>query len=271
MRYWKGSISLSPTQDYPLLRQVLHSGFVTHNQLFEFLRLDYSVSSRNAFNNRVSRLVKHGLLVRRETPLANQGVVYSISHVGASELLGRGEHYVEPVGRAKANSGQSGLHHSLGLNEIHLALKRSGSLVYWTPETEIRSRSDLTSHGYSKYYDAIVTARLAGQDYKFALEYERTPKAARHYLDIQQRIEQEVAIAHFLYLAPNHDLLWFVADKLSGCRRAVYFGLFQDFLQQTLALPIRRNGSPASVSLNSILTHSKVSQRSGVLFPSIDV
>lgn len=271
MRYWKGSISLSPTRDYPLLRQVLHSGFVTHNQLFEFLRLDYSASSRNAFNNRVRRLMNHGLLVRQQTPLTDQGIVYSISHAGASELVGRGEHYVQPVGKARSNSAQSGLHHSLDLNEIHLALKRSGTLVHWMPETEIRSRNDLTSDGCWKYYDAIITVHLAGQDYRFALEYERTPKAARHYLNIQQRIEEEVAIAHFLYLAPNHDLLWFVADKLSGCRRAVYFGLFQDFLQQTLTLPIRRNGSPASVALTSMLTHSKVTQRPGALFPNVDV
>ncbi len=62
MRYRKGSIALSVTRDYPLLSQVLHSGFITHSQLFEFLRLDYCVSSRNVFNNRVLRLVNHRLL-----------------------------------------------------------------------------------------------------------------------------------------------------------------------------------------------------------------
>ncbi len=271
MRYWKGSISLSPTRDYPLLRQVLHSGFITHNQLFEFLRLDYSASSRNAFNNRVLRLVKHGLLIRQEMPSVNREVVYSVSHAGASELVGRGEHYVQPAGKPRLNSAQSGLHHSLDLNEIHLALKRSGTLVYWTPETEIRSRNDFTGLGYWKYYDAIVTVRLAGQDYKFALEYERTPKAARHYLAIRERIEQETLIAHFLYLVPNHDLLWFVADRLSECKRAIYFGLFRDFLQQTLTLAVRRNGSPASMSLDSLLTQRRVARRSGSLFPDIAV
>ena len=34
MRYWKGSIAISPTQDYPLLQQVLRSTFVTHQQLY---------------------------------------------------------------------------------------------------------------------------------------------------------------------------------------------------------------------------------------------
>lgn len=271
MRYWKGSISLSPIRDYPLLRQVLHSGFITHNQLFEFLKLDYSASSRNAFNNRVHRLVKHGLVIRQEMPFVNREVVYSVSHAGASELAGRGEHYVQPAGKPRSNSAQSGLHHSLELNEIQLALKRSGTLVYWTPETEIRSRNDLTGIGYWKYYDAIVTVRLAGQDYKFALEYERTPKAARYYAAIRQRIEQETSVAHFLYLVTNDDLLRFVVDKMTECKRTIYVGLFRDLLQQTLALPVRRIGSPVSVSLDSILAQRKITQRTGVLFPDVAV
>jgi hypothetical protein len=53
MRYWKGSIVLNPTRAQPLLREVARSGFITHNQLFESLKLDYCASSRNAFNNRV--------------------------------------------------------------------------------------------------------------------------------------------------------------------------------------------------------------------------
>src|ERR1700757_4385219 len=86
MRYWKGSIALSSTRDYPLLQHVLQSGFVTHNQLFELLKLDYCVSSRNAFNNRVLRLVKHGLLIRRERLVANRDIVYSLSRLAASAL-----------------------------------------------------------------------------------------------------------------------------------------------------------------------------------------
>jgi hypothetical protein len=271
MRYWKGSISLSPSQDYPLLRRVLHSGSITHSQLFEFLRLDYCVSSRNAFNNRVLRLVKHGLLIRREPSSVNHEAVYSMSEAGASELAGHGEQFVHASGQGRSARAHTSLHHSLELNEIHLALKRTGSLVYWLPETEIRSRNDLTSQGYWKYYDAVVVVRLAERDCKFALEYERTPKAARHYFDIRQRIEQEVSVAHFLYLVPNYDLLWFVADRLSECQRAVYVGLLQDFLQQALMSPVRRTGSPVSMTLASVLAQSNDAQRTGSLFPGIAV
>ncbi len=87
---------------------------------------------------------------------------------------------------------------------------------------------------------------------------------------VRQRIELETSINHFLYLVPHYDLSWFVADKLN-CKRAVYFGLLRDFLQETLALPVRRNGSPASVPLASALTQGKEQQRTGTLFPGIAV
>ena len=57
MRYRKGTITLSDTWDYPLLRRVLHCVFVTSTQLYEFMKLDHCASSRNAFDNRVRRLL----------------------------------------------------------------------------------------------------------------------------------------------------------------------------------------------------------------------
>ncbi len=93
MRYRKGMIALSETRDYPLLRRVLHGSFVTSAQLYEFMKLDYCASSRNAFDNRLRRLLAHDLLVRHEIPTMNRGVVYSISRAGASELVGTGEYY----------------------------------------------------------------------------------------------------------------------------------------------------------------------------------
>lgn len=271
MRYLKGSISLSETCDYPLLRYVLHSNVVTHNQLFEFLKLDYCTSSRNAFNNRVLRLVRHGLLKRYDLLVPNHDVVYSISETGALELSGKGEHCVHFLKTRNSTTVRSGLHHSLELNEIHLTLKRTGSLLYWMPETEIRYRNDLTNYGYWKYYDAIVEVRLAGGNCKFALEYERTPKSAQQYTAIKDRIEQETSVTHFLYLVPNYDLLSFLAARFSDCNRAVYLGLFRDFLQETLSVSVRRCGAPVSVQFASVLGHQRKTFGSGVLFPGVPV
>jgi len=70
---------------------------------------------------------------------------------------------------------------------------------------------------------------------------------------------------------PNYDLLRFVADKLSECRRAVHFGLLRDFLQLTLASPVRRNGSPVSMALASVLTDGQAVQKAGILWEGIAV
>ena len=97
-------------------------------------------------------MVTHGLLSRQERLSASRDVVYCLAMSGALALGVNGNPNHSIVNRA-SNINNRQLHHSLDLNEIHLALKRSGSLVYWMPETEVRSRTDLTPYGYCKYYD----------------------------------------------------------------------------------------------------------------------
>ena len=244
-------IALSETRDYPLLRRVLHSSFITPAQLYQFMQLDYCASSRNAFDNRLRRLLTHDLLVRHEIPTMNRGVVYSISRSGASELVGRGEYYSGSADIGKESNGH--IQHALELNDIHLALKRSRTLVRWTPESDIRSRNEFTGIGYVKDYDAVVAVRLDDHEYHFALEYERTQKANARYLAIQNRIQAETDVQHFLYLVSNYDLLLFLVKRFEGCRRPVYFGLRHDFLTEGLGLSVQSNYSPVSTTFLTVL------------------
>jgi hypothetical protein len=260
VRYRKGTIALSDTQDYPLLRRVLHCGFVTSGQLYEFLKQDFCTSSRNAFDNRMRRLLAHELLVRREIPTMNRGVVYSISQAGASEMIGRGEYYSGSTDKGEPSSGH--VQHALELNDIHLALKRTGMLIRWTPETDIRSQNEFTKIGYGKDYDAAISVRVDGQECQFVLEYERTPKAIARYEAIRKRIEAETNSRHFLYLVPNYDLLLFLLGRFKDCRQPVYFGLRSDFLADTLSLPVRNNRSPVSTVFRTALTAGSVRSNS---------
>ena len=253
MRYWKGSIALSATQDYPLLRQVLRSTFVTHRQLYELLKLDYHTHSRNAFNNRVLRLVRNKYLVRDEIPYRIQGYVYSISDKGASELIGLGEYYTSPTCRPKDGQIPKAVFHAIELNEIHLALKRSEQLVRWMPDTEIRSRNELTDCGYRKDYDAVVTVRIDGGERKFALEYERTPKARQQYAKICDDIAAERAVDRFLYLVPNYDLLSFLIGCFATLRRPIYFGLSRDLLDRQFDMSLRSARPGAMTTLRNVL------------------
>jgi hypothetical protein len=252
MRYRRGMIALSEVRDYPLLRRVLHSSFVTPAQLYEFMRLDYCASSRNAFDNRLRRLLAHDLLVRHEIPTMNRGVVYSISRAGASELVGRGEYYSGSTDVGKESNGH--VQHALELNDIHLALKQTRTLIRWMPESDIRSRNEFTGIGYVKDYDAVVAVRIDEHEYRFALEYERTQKANGRYQEIQKRIQAETDLRHFLYLVSNYDLLLFLLKKFEGCRRPIAFGLRRDFLTEGLSLPVQSNLSPVSTTFLAALT-----------------
>jgi hypothetical protein len=253
MRYWKGSLAVSPTQDYPLLQQVLRSTFVTHQQLYAFMKLDYRTTSRNAFNNRVLRLVKHDYLIRDEIPHKTEGYVYSISEKGASELIGLGEYCTGPTRRPRDGQLPRAIYHAVELNEIHLALKRSQQLVRWMAESEIHSRNELTEDRYCKDYDAVVTVRNEIGERSFALEYERSPKARKEYLDIGADIEGERAVDRFLYLVPNYDLLSFLVGCFATVRRPIYFGLARDFLDRMFDVPLRGTRPGAMTTLRNLL------------------
>jgi hypothetical protein len=252
VRYLKGTIALSQTRDYPLLRRALHSTFVTADQLFEFMRLEYCATSRKAFENRLRRLLTHALLVRHQVPHMNRGVVYAISPAGASELIVRGEYYAGSPDRAEVVNVH--VQHALELNEIHLALKRTGNLVRWTPESDIRSRNELTGIGYVKDYDATVEVRVDGREHRFALEYERTPKAKARYDAIRSRIEAETEFRHFLYIAPNLDLLTFLRERFRDCRRPIHFGLHRDVLADALELPVLTNHGRGEARFSAVLS-----------------
>ena len=68
MRYPKGSLQLNQSRDLPLMRQILHSEFISHSQLFVFARLIHFVISRKSFDWRMRRLVEGRLATRQTMP-----------------------------------------------------------------------------------------------------------------------------------------------------------------------------------------------------------
>jgi len=62
MRYEKGSIEISRTQDVPPMQQVLRSGFATGARLFEFMKRENCEYSQKAFYHRLRWLVGWGLV-----------------------------------------------------------------------------------------------------------------------------------------------------------------------------------------------------------------
>ena len=234
MRYIKDCINLNSEHDYPLLRQVLRSGFVTHDQLFEFMQLGNHESNRSTFNWRVHRLTRHGLIARHAVPSASKAFVYSITPTGELELASTGEQFLVTSPKPGRNEKELQVAHSLELSNIHLSLLRAGLIVGWVPEIQLRSRNRSMDVRKGKVYDAIITVRVDEHDATFALEYERTVKSEEQYADVLNKFDSEKNLDLFLYLASTEEVLKFVCWRFRNSKRYVCFGLLADWYRDLL-------------------------------------
>src|SRR2546428_8235699 len=244
MAYPAGYIELNDKRDVPLLKEVLHAGYVTHVQLFELMQFRGAESCREAFNWRVRRLVIHEFLLRHELPGFRRNFVYSLRSNGAIHLTGHGESCAGMMTGFVPRRDAPRVAHSVDVTAIRLHLLRAGLLKEWLSEVDIRSRNDLTGYGYAKDYDSIMTLAVCDREVKVALEYERQPKARQRYNEIRAVIERERRVSRFLYLFPDYKLLWFVHGLFRKAAPKLYFGLVseleRDLLQARVVDPQMR-------------------------------
>ena len=253
MRYPKGSIQLNQSRDLPLLRQILHSEFVTHSQLFEFMRLNHYEQSRKSFDWRLRRLV-HRELVRRQTMMGCMGeFAYSVASSAAFLLQGIGEYCLVGRNHFKGKEAERSVLHAIGLNEIHLSVLRAGVLVRWIAPTEIRSQNELTGFGFAKDYDAVLTVRTETGERRFALEYERSPKTIRYYRHVAASLSRETYVKYVLYLVCNYDLLQFDSGFFRGAGCHVFFGLVKDWHNHLLDMRVSCNSASRCIRLRETL------------------
>jgi hypothetical protein len=238
MRYVKDSIKLSLEHDHPFLKQTLHSGFVTQDQLWEFMVRGGHESKRRSFNWRVKRLVDHGFLKRHVLSNAARTFVYSLTEEGARELVNLDDCNTAVVGFYNRDADADRIRHAIDLNDLRMALVRAGVLAGWKSDLEIRSQNAFTNYGYAKDYDALVTLRLDGQNVQFALEYERQAKAEDRYLEIAGLMHSERRVDRFVYLLPEYHLLWFVHHCFRGAHLKIYFGVSCDFKRELLSTQV---------------------------------
>jgi hypothetical protein len=255
MRYRSGSIRLSLVEDDPLLWQVMQSRYISHEQLWKCASLRNSITPRSTFNWRIARLVAHGFLRRLDIPAAgHQGTVYSVRRMGLEHLASRGECVADFDWKVRRpeDAGLGSILHSLGLNEIYLRFRDTGTLASWRWETEIRAHNELTSVPYTKDYDAIVSLRRMGHEVQFALEYERMAKSGGRYAAIRKLIEAEKHLKLFLYFTSHYNVLSFVRQHFEGTLQDVYFGLAGDFRENALDMRVM-SSKLLSKPLNEVL------------------
>jgi hypothetical protein len=229
MRYFKGAIALSATQDLPLLRQVMYSKYVTQTQLWQFMRHNGYELSRGSFWWRVRRLADHGFVKRHLLPMVDCDPIFAIASPGLVYLVENfGTPYSGPETGPEVRPDGAGVAHALGVNTVHLDLLRSRTLISWENEMEIRCRNELTVSKYAKEYDAIVTLSLGGRQLRFALEYERTPKAQIEYDRIVSLLETERNVDRVLYLVGTRHLQSLLKQRFWRVRQRVLIGLASD-------------------------------------------
>ena len=221
MRYPKGSIVLSDTLDVPALRKVYQAGHVTAPQLYRSLNSVFNEGKWKSFVRRIGLLSEHGFLTRLVVSGMNVPV-FALGEEGARSLQGRIPTVIEAGARTSRQGNRDHVWHDVELFEIQLKLRQSGVVSSWLYEPEIRADNELTSFGYAKDYDAIVTFKCGHKAGKVALEYERSPKSTKEYNRIAAILNRETRVPAVVYLVCNVQMESFLLNGLRGTRHPVY-------------------------------------------------
>ena len=217
MRYPKGSLILSETTDIPVLRKAFQGGHVTASQLYRALNPVFDRRQWKSFVRRLGHLSERNFLVRSVVD-AMPEPVFALGEEGARSLQGRLPTAIEAGARIGRCMNRDHIWHDVELFEMHLKLRQTGAVISWMFEPEIRADNELTSFGYAKDYDAIVTLRCAGKTGTVALEYERTPKSTKEYQRIAAALNVESRIHSVIYAVPNVQMESFLLHGLRGSR-----------------------------------------------------
>jgi hypothetical protein len=256
MRFAKDSMVVSRERDIPLLRQVRNSKFVTHNQLFQFMRLGGFDHDRDSFNWRVRRLKSFGHIAACPDVYGADSAVYRITERGVVLL----EHYGQFAVILNSRTGHllvlAQVFHALELNSIQLALTRNNLVASWQSEFEVASFNTISRSPYRKDYDAIVDVWLGEKRARFALEYERSLKNIKRYSRIRQALETETGLACILYLTSGIELLVPLIQALGPSKQTLVFADSATFQRDLIHTQVFVGEASAAVPFREILSAS---------------
>jgi len=124
--------------------------------------------------------------------------------------------------------------HALELVNIRAALARAGILRSWKCDLEITSRNLMVEKSVTKDYDAIAEIDVDGTSRSFAIEYERSAKAAARYRAIRDALDKDEAVDTVLYLTSNDDILYLLAVEMRASTKRIGFALSESFRHSLL-------------------------------------
>ena len=264
MRYAKGSLVISRERDIPLLRQVRNSKFITHSQLFEFMKLGGFDHDRDSFNWRVRRLVKWGHISVCSDVHGAGSAVYRITRAGISVL----EHYGQYTIVLNSNSEHLPIlaqaFHAIELNTVQLALARNNLIASWQSEIEVAALNTISQSPFQKDYDAIVDVwlqehplneqfRIGERRARFALEYERSLKNIKHYRRIRAALEAEREVDCILYLTSGVELLVPLIQEFGSIKKKLAFAYATSFEHDLLETSVLIGCGSSAVKFRELL------------------
>jgi hypothetical protein len=228
-------IRYNEERDLPMLLAIRNASFISHGQMFDQLVAKGSEASRRAFNWRIQRLVKAGVVMKMPPQLPYCGPVYAITRSGLAclEACGQGLMSLTSESRSLVNPAQ--ILHYLELGEIQAAFQRTRLLREWTGDLEVRSINQSIDLPLAKDYDAIAELELRGSRYRIALEYERSLKSSARYREVVAAIEDESQIQLLVYFTSSIDLLYQLKAEFEDQRFPIVLATSRSFCMSPLA------------------------------------
>ena len=234
MRYFKGYVSISDERDVPVLLHIRNARAVSFQQICELLMLEDMEKVRRVIHWRVTRLERHGLIERIKQDRFRGQPVFVITALGLRVLESRGHYLLSLPSTAEKIIHPNQIPHAMELVAIRLALAKQGILQSWQGELEVASRNLVLETGTSKDYDAIAEVLIGNDLQTFAIEYERTAKAAARYVEIRNTLRRDQTVDVVLYLTSDRNILYLLALEMSGVAKRVGIALSESFRQDLL-------------------------------------
>ncbi len=253
MRYTKDSLVINPERDIPLLRQARNSRFVSHQQLFDFMRFGRFDHCRSSFNWRARRLVRSGHLSICEGVFGAGSAVYRITRDGLAMLEHHGQFTTVLHSSTEHLPHPSQVFHALQLNAIQLALADKNLLARWQSEVEIASLNTISRTPYQKDYDAVVEVWIGEQKARFALEYERSLKSAKQYERVRRALESERQIGCVLYLTSGVEILVHLMHEFESVNLNLAFANAMDFANLLLETRVITGSNTTGIRFRDML------------------
>ena len=254
MRYYKGYIALSDACDVPMMLHIRNARAVYFEQLCELLSLDGMAAASRSIRWRAARIEKAGLIARFGGQRHLSRPVFGITQSGLAFLESRGHYLLSLPSTTDQILHPSQIPHALELVNIRFALAKSGLLRSWKSELEITSRNLVFESSATKDFDAIAEIGACGRTHSFAIEYERSPKAASRYRAIREVLDKDETTDTVLYLAANDDILYLLAAEMSSSRKRIGFALSDSFRHSLLNTRTLTNSKDSEiVSLQELL------------------